>query len=290
MRSYIRIKRWVLPVGLGLIVGLAVDCAGRSRSDEEASRAAPAEGSAAVDADPAATRPATGPGGTDPAGAHFTGFRTQDGFTIAADLHLPTGGSPAPLVLLGHQLYRDRHAWDPIVPRLLAAGFAVLAVDHRTFGESTKEKASPAELTTQDQGNLYFDLLDALAAVADHPRLDLDWIAVGGSGISVDPAVRIARLDERVRAVFLFPGLIAETGREFLLARPDLPVLMLAAEGEVRGRDLQRQWAARFTGPGQEYVEFAATPDDPATWEGTDGLSRSADVVETILWFLERAR
>ena len=36
----------------------------------------------------------------------FTGFRTSDRITIAAELEVPRQARPAPLVLLGHQLHR----------------------------------------------------------------------------------------------------------------------------------------------------------------------------------------
>ena len=74
----------------------------------------------------------------------------------------------------------------------------------------------------------------------------------------------------------------------FLLDAPDFPLLLLAAGGETRGRDLVRQYANRFTGPAQEHVEFAPGEHDPADWLGTDGLRENPDVADLIAWFLER--
>lgn len=221
--------------------------------------------------------------------ASFGGFRTSDGFTIAADLHLPDDATgPAPLVVLAHQLYRDRHSWDPLVPRLTGRGYAVLAVDLRGFGESTREAASPAELTETARSHLYLDLLDAIQAVRGRNGVDASRVVVMASGVSVGAAVQCARRDDSVRGLVLFPGLIEQDGRDWLLERPEFPLLLISAASEVRGRDLVRQYAARFTGPAQETFEIEASPADSAEWEGTDGLERDNGVIDLILWFLDR--
>jgi dienelactone hydrolase len=213
---------------------------------------------------------------------------TSDGFGIVADLHRPTGTDPAPLVVMGHQLYRDRHSWDPLVPGLVAAGYAVVAVDHRGFGESTAEAASLDELTEENRSNLYFDLTETIDLVSERADIDGTRVVVMGSGISVDPAVRCARLDDDVRAIVMFPGYLAQSGRDYVVEHAELPVLMIAAREEISGRGLMRQYADRFTGPAQEYMEFDPTDVDDATWEGTDGLARDSGLVQIILWFLER--
>ncbi|MBZ0267631.1 hypothetical protein K8I85_05715, partial [bacterium] len=209
-------------------------------------------------------------------------------FGIAADLRLPAGAGPAPLVVAGHQLYRDRHSWDPLVPALTDLGFAVLTLDHRGFGESTAEAATPADLSVFDRAEMVRDYRDGIAALAADPRIDATRVVLMASGVSVGPAVRCAEESPAVVALVLFPGLIETAGRDFLLARPDFPLLLLAAGGEVRGRDTVRQYAARFTGPPQEYLEFAPGADDPADWEGTDGLAGRRGVAEAITDFLER--
>ncbi len=44
--------------------------------------------------------------------------------------------APGPAVLLLHQLYADRHSWDPLTQALMDAGYKVLAVDLRGFGST----------------------------------------------------------------------------------------------------------------------------------------------------------
>lgn len=217
-------------------------------------------------------------------------FRTPDGFSIVGDLHLPSRdpSRAAPLVLLGHELERDRRAWTPLIPRLLRAGYAVVAVDHRGFGESTREAASPEALSEEARANLGLDLLGAIRAAGATARVDTSRVAVVGAGVSVPGAVQCARENPATRLLVLLPGVLGREGEEFLLGHPEMPLLLVAASGDEQGVFLMRQYAGRFTGPDQVYVEIpAATPGGVAAWRGTDGLAGDTGLPELILWFLE---
>jgi pimeloyl-ACP methyl ester carboxylesterase len=222
----------------------------------------------------------------------FHGFRTSDGIGIAADLWVPEGASetaPAPLVVLAHQLYRDRSSWAPLVPRLVESGWAVLAPDRRGFGGSRAEVASAAELRGERLANFHLDLLEGIAAVANRPGVDASRVAIVASGVSVGSAVTTARLDPSVRSLVLMSGLIPAEEEEFLLANPEQPVLLVAAEADARGAGLMRQYARRLTGPSQEYLELAAgSAAGPEGWEGTDALRPETELADAIVWFLER--
>ena len=219
-------------------------------------------------------------------------FRTTDGFTIHADLTLPSGaargeGSRPALVLLAHDLGATRHTWDPLVPLIVEQGWASLAVDLRGFGESTAEAARPAELDQAARANLHLDLLGALDAAGTDGRADTSRVVVVAAGLSVTPAVRTAIERSCVQGLVLVTGLIEETEEIHLRERPDFPVLLVAAETDERGRYLMRQYAARLTGPVQDYVELPA--GEAPAWRGTDGLAAESGLAEHILWFIERA-
>src|SRR5688572_5096004 len=47
-------------------------------------------------------------------------------------------GQGPPIVLV-HSAIVNRHAWDPVVPHLVAAGYRAIRYDMRGFGESTAE-------------------------------------------------------------------------------------------------------------------------------------------------------
>ena len=215
-------------------------------------------------------------------------FRTPDGFTIVADVRLPEDPrSAAPLVVLGHELDRDRHSWDPLVPRLLQAGYAVATVDHRGFGESIAE--GNAARSPEARAGLGLDLLGAIEAAGRLAGVDTSRVAAIGTGISVPAAGRCARENPSVRALVLLTGLLDVDDEDFLLAKPEFPVLLVAASGDARGVGLMRQYARRFTGPPQTYVELGPTsPDDPAEWRGTDGLTGDTGLADLLLWFLKQ--
>ncbi len=216
-------------------------------------------------------------------------FQTRDGYTIAADLHVPASETAAPLVVLGHELARDRHSWDPFVPRLLDAGYADVAVDHRGFGASTKEAPSPAELPEYARGRMGEDLLAAIEAAAKDPRVDASRVAVIGSGISTPAAVQCAIGNSAVRALVLFPGVLGAEEEDFLFTRPDFPLLLVAAAGDGRGVELLRQYGGRFSGPAQSFLEMQrVAPEDGAEWRGTEGFERDSGLADALLWFLAR--
>jgi len=217
----------------------------------------------------------------------FTGFRTSDGITIAADLQRPEGG-PAPIVLLGHQLYRDRTSWDPIVSPLLNAGYAVLRIDHRGCGESTREVSSPDQLKGPQRSSFPLDMVEAIDAAKELPGVDASRIAIVAADFSVTPAVRCAMEHPEVSALVLISGVVREEEESWLLDHPELPVLLIASAGH-RTANIARQHAERLTGPEQRYVEFdPAETGDGKPWVGTDGLAPETGMADLVLWFLER--
>jgi alpha-beta hydrolase superfamily lysophospholipase len=144
-------------------------------------------------------------------------LRTEDGFTLAYTLDLPAEG-PAPLVVLGHQLHRDRRSWDPLVPELLARGYAVMRMDHRGLGESTREVATPAQLDYTQKLHLYFDYLAAIDAAEAAPGVDASRVAILAAGLSVNAAAEVVQHRPGVEALALLSpvrcrALDAATGR-----------------------------------------------------------------------------
>jgi alpha-beta hydrolase superfamily lysophospholipase len=225
----------------------------------------------------------------------FHGFRTSDGITIAADLHLPRdasarNGGGAPLVVLAHQLGRDRRSWDPLVSKLSEAGFAAVAFDHRGFGESTVEVASPAELSDLQKESMHLDLVELIPAVSSRPDVDGSRVAVVGSGLSVTPAVRCAMQHSTVRALVLLTGNIQAEEEQFLVEHPELPVLLVAASGDAQGSYLMERYGSHMTGEHQRYFEIGPIDEaDPADWRGTDGLTEETGLADLVVWFLERS-
>ncbi len=216
-------------------------------------------------------------------------FRTEDGVTIAVNLRLPSrANGAAPLVVLCHQLGRDRSSWAPLVPRLVERGYAVLALDHRGFGDSRREVASADELTDSHKHNMHLDVVGAVAAASRRRAVDASRVAIVGAGFSVDLAVKAAMANRNVRALVLLSGPIYRDEEDFLIEHSELPVLLIAAERHERTAFVMRQHAAKLMGPEQRYFEFPAGANDTADWEGADGLAGDTGLADMILWFLER--
>jgi pimeloyl-ACP methyl ester carboxylesterase len=66
---------------------------------------------------------------------HFT---TEDGVEIYADYYKGKGEEP-PAVILLHMRGEDRKSWNPIIDKIVAKGYTVLALDMRGHGKSTKK-------------------------------------------------------------------------------------------------------------------------------------------------------
>jgi dienelactone hydrolase len=213
--------------------------------------------------------------------------RTTDGFTIAVDVQTPPGAKKAPLVVLAHQQFKDRTSWDPLVPRLLEKGYAVLRLDLRGCGESTKEVSSPTELPSNQSDSFHEDILAAMNGAQGQPGVDASRVAIVASGFSVAYAARCARLDPRVDALVLLSGYLPTPEEDYLIAHPELPVFFSVATQDVQGTNVVRQHAARMKGPQQTLIEVGPVESDSAKWVGTDGLRDETGLTDLIVWKLE---
>ena len=78
-------------------------------------------------------------------------FATEDGFTLVGDLR--AGKPDAPAIILLHMYKSDRKAWAPLVPKLRAAGYTVLAIDQRAHGESVVRGESTLRVEELPRGS-----------------------------------------------------------------------------------------------------------------------------------------
>jgi pimeloyl-ACP methyl ester carboxylesterase len=198
-------------------------------------------------------------------------------------------GPGSPLVVLAHQLERDRRSWDTIVPLLLEEGYAVLALDLRSFGASTKEAASPAALSAVDRESLHLDLLAAIPAAGRCGGVDTSRVAIVAAGLSVNPAVRCALEQPSVRALALLSGSVRGQEEDFLVEHTDFPVLMVASALDSPGAYAMGFLGGRLTGDDQLYFELQPDDEEDAVaWRGTDGLREDVGLADLLVWFLRR--
>ncbi len=113
-------------------------------------------------------------------------YKAEDGAEIVAELAVSSVVQRPPVVVLFHELNRSRLDWLPLVQPLLEAGYAVLAPDLRTFGESTGCEGGPCTLENVD--DLVKDITAAIAFIQSRPEVDGGRIAIAGAGIGANLA------------------------------------------------------------------------------------------------------
>ena len=118
---------------------------------------------------------------------------------LAADFY-PASDSDAPVIMLLHMLNSSRAAWDPLIPDLSAAGYAVLNIDMRGHGESSG---------TRDWDEAINDVVDGwVDGLAASERIGDGGLAIIGGSIGANVALISCAQAEVCRgAIALSPGL-----------------------------------------------------------------------------------
>jgi pimeloyl-ACP methyl ester carboxylesterase len=141
-------------------------------------------------------------------------FETSDSVKIAADYYPPAveAGERAPVAILVHMYPADRTSWEPLVPHLRKAGFAVLAYDIRGTGGSIEPADKNLQKMYKDQDPALFKdaWKDAEAAkkwLSTKPECDVNKIAMIGASIGCSISLEYGSRDGAVRAIVcLSPG------------------------------------------------------------------------------------
>ncbi len=121
----------------------------------------------------------------------------RDGATLVADYY--AAETDAPVIMLLHMLNSNRAAYDPLIPDLHAAGYALLNVDMRGHGESGGSR--DWDLAIADVAD-WIDWLDSAGQLGD------DGLAIIGGSIGANVAIiGCAESDVCRGAVALSPGL-----------------------------------------------------------------------------------
>ena len=164
-----------------------------------------------------------------PAWSEPFSVRAADGVVVAADLRraaAPRRGT----ILLFHMAGDNRGEYDPIAPRLNAAGFDTIATDQRSGGTAHGRRNETAERVGRDPG--YAAALPDLEAALAQARGQGGRVAVWGSSYSAALAfVLAARHPGEVACVLAFsPGeYIGGTSIRAAAARVACPVFVTSA-------------------------------------------------------------
>ena len=150
-------------------------------------------------------------------------IKAADGIDLKVTYFSP--GRPGPGILLLHQCNMDRHAWDGLAKDLADAGFHVVTLDYRGFGESGGDRAQ-REKWPGDADAAYAYLL----AQKD---VDKTRVAAGGASCGVTQSSDLATRHHEVRALMLLSGLASDAAKAYLTATPAIPVFGAASDGDT---------------------------------------------------------
>ena len=153
---------------------------------------------------------------------------TSDGIQLAAvyypdeSLNRDTG-----ILILVHEAYRDRSAWDGFINAVHESGYAVITFDLRGHGKSQGEQVFDEAMD--------HDLDAVMDWINSSPDLNKDRLAVVGASLGANLALRAgARYPQIKSLVLLSPGMsLWDIGIESaILEYGRRPVLLVATEDD----------------------------------------------------------
>jgi dienelactone hydrolase len=153
-----------------------------------------------------------------------------DGIKLSATYY--PAGQAGPAVLLLHMCNTTRKSWEPLAPRLAAAGIHALSVDYRGFGDSGGPRAgdiAPQEAQRIVAETWPGDIDAAYAFLVAQPGVDRTRVGVAGGSCGVTQAVGAARRHADVRSLALLAGPIDAPGIGFMTTTPWIPIFAAAA-------------------------------------------------------------
>ena len=201
----------------------------------------------------------------------------EDGLALVGDYYAPAGEIPeagAPGVLLLHMLNSNRASWADLIPPLQEAGYAVLAVDIRGFGETGGRTDWPLAETDVQTWLAWLRAQDGL----DPARMSLVGASIGSNlalrGMAGDPDV--------LTAVALSPGLDYQgvTTQDAIDTIDDRPVMLVAGQGDTYSALTIKQLTQGLNG--ETLTRLYASRD-----HGTRMLGTQADLIDLIVAWLE---
>ena len=158
-------------------------------------------------------------------------IKAPDGIVLKASYFSP--GRPGPAMILLHQCNMDRHAWDGLAKDLADAGFHVLTVDYRGYGDSGGERSTDAAARRTAMQKWPADVDAAYKYLLDQRGVDKSRIAAGGASCGVTQSSDLATRHHEIKALMLLSGSASDGAKAYIAATPALPVFAAASEGDT---------------------------------------------------------
>ena len=182
-------------------------------------------------------------------------IKATDGANLKGSYFSP--GRPGPAILLLHQCNMDRHAWDGLAMDLANAGFHVLTLDFRGFGDSgrTTDQAQRTSMREKWPG----DVDTALEYLKSQKGVDPARLAAGGASCGVTQSSDLAARHHEIKALMVLSGTTTETTRTYVTSTPSLPVFGAASEGDTNAAKGIREAVAASKNPHSTVKIYAGT-------------------------------
>ena len=158
-------------------------------------------------------------------------IKAPDGTSLKGSYFSP--GQTGPGMILLHQCNMDRHAWDGLAQDLARAGFHVVTVDFRGYGESGGGRpADAAERRAMVQQKWPGDVDAAYSFLASQKGVDKSRLAAGGASCGVTQSSDLAARRHEIKALMLLSGQATEATRAYITTS-GVPVFGAASAGDT---------------------------------------------------------
>jgi len=160
-------------------------------------------------------------------------FSTADGYTLHADVILPSGATierKVPAAVLLHSALGDRQIFKKLSQMLVRNGIAVLSLDWRGRGQST-EKGYYFDLSKQDREQTPLDVRAAVDYIASQDVVDANNIGIVGLVLSAKYGMLEAAKDNRIKTFVVMTGFLSSEAEKQSINSLKFPVLYLLSGG-----------------------------------------------------------
>jgi pimeloyl-ACP methyl ester carboxylesterase len=181
-----------------------------------------------------------------------------DGVRLAATYY--SAGRPGPGILLCHQCNMDRKSWNALAEKLARAGFHVLTIDNRGFGESAGARHN--DLPDAERARLVRDVWPgdfdvAYKYLAAQPGVR-GVTGAGGASCGVNNSIQLSRRHPEIKSLVLLSGFTDDAGRAHLKGKTSPPLFLAAADDDGNAVLLMEVLDASSNNATNRFVEYKA--------------------------------
>jgi dienelactone hydrolase len=150
-------------------------------------------------------------------------FNATDGFALKGTFY--PSANPGPGILLLHQCDADRQVYDHLGGMLSTAGYNVLAMDFRGFGESKAgEYANFAGQRSKIIDKVPADIETGLNFLTSQKTVNTRALGIVAGNCAVNPAVHAAARHAEIRTLVLLSGGSDAEGETYIKNSPKVPI------------------------------------------------------------------